>query len=96
MDRYVVQASCTEMGWVNTRYSSPNLSGAQRLADALLMNSSAWMPGRREVRIMDREGRQVSYQRRLPSPAEDQVMGRVVSSCENGATALPRGARPCR
>lgn len=53
--RYVVQAYCTGMGWTDSRYNADTLVEAQELERQLLARDSAWMPGKRETRIRDRE-----------------------------------------
>lgn len=55
--RYVVQANCTGMGWVDTRHEGATLPEAKQAEAALLANDAAWMPGPRETRIHDRAGR---------------------------------------
>ena len=55
MTYYTIQAKCTGMGWVNTKYHASTPDEAEQQRAKLLENDAAWMPdsprGKREARI---------------------------------------------
>ena len=48
---YVIQAWCTGMGWVSTKYSADTLQSATKIQREFISKDSSWMPGRRQTRI---------------------------------------------
>lgn len=51
---YVVQAWCTGLGWVDSKYASGRYMVAVQKAHQLVSDDSAWLSGRRLVRIAQR------------------------------------------
>lgn len=49
---WIVQAKCTGMGWVNTKHGGETLEKAQEAERRLLNDDNAWLPGKRETRIV--------------------------------------------
>lgn len=51
--RYVVQAMCSDMGWVDVKPCS-TMKEAESARDDLVANDGAWMPGKykRQTRIV--------------------------------------------
>ena len=53
---FIVQSYCTGLGWVPTRHSGNTLAEAQAKQAELMLTDSAWMPGKRETRIVTSDG----------------------------------------
>ena len=49
--KYIIQAYCTGMGFVDTKYCADSEREAQKLELALLQDDSAWLSENRETRI---------------------------------------------
>lgn len=49
--KYIIQAYCTGMGFVDTKYSAESEREAQKLELTLLQDDSAWLSANRETRI---------------------------------------------
>ncbi len=51
--KFLVQAYCTGMGWVSTKYGGDTAEEAERAEASMLANDAIWMPGKRETRIIE-------------------------------------------